>query len=201
MATPENDKQTAKISAASVSTSFLNHLTHTVGRPLEFSTPHEQYRALAHTVRDLVMENWITTVQGYKKPDLRVVTYMSAEYLLGPHLLNDLQALGITKDCDEAMRGLGLDLSALAAQEPEPGLGNGGLGRLAACFMDSLSTLNVPAIGYGLRYEFGIRPRHPGWLAGRTSRHMAAIWKPLGDLCFGCIIRSEVRWENRDLDG
>lgn len=90
MATSTNKNQTTEISDASISTSFLNHLTHTVGRPLEFSTPQEQYRALAHTIRDLVMENWISTVQGYKKPDLRVVAYMSAEYLLGPHLLNDL---------------------------------------------------------------------------------------------------------------
>ncbi len=171
MAKSKSKMQTAEISDASISISFLNHLTHTVGRPLEFSTPQEQYRALAHTVRDLVMENWITTVQGYKRPDLRVVAYMSAEYLLGPHLLNDLQVLGITEDCEKAMHELGLDLSTLAAQEPEPGLGNGGLGRLAACFMDSLSTLNVPAIGYGLRYEFGMfhQDIRDGWQAERAD--------------------------------
>jgi starch phosphorylase len=171
MAKSKKVKQTQEISHASISTSFLNHLTHTVGRPLEFSTPQEQYRALAHVVRDLVMENWITTVQGYKRPDLRVVAYMSAEYLLGPHLLNDLQVLGITKDCEEAMHGLGLDLPTLAGQEPEPGLGNGGLGRLAACFMDSLSTLNVPAIGYGLRYEFGMfhQEIRDGWQVERAD--------------------------------
>ncbi len=144
-------KQSPAISAESIYASFLNHLTHTVGRPLEFSTSFEQYRALAHTIRDLVMENWITTVQGYKRPELRVVSYLSAEFLLGPHLLNDIQNLGVTEECEEAIHSLGLSLSTLASEEPEPGLGNGGLGRLAACFMDSLSTLNVPAIGYGIR--------------------------------------------------
>jgi starch phosphorylase len=171
MAKSNTKKQTPAISDKLISTSFLKHLTDTVGRLLEFSTPKEQYRALAHTVRDLVMDSWISTVQGYRKPDLRVVAYMSAEYLLGPHLLNDLQVLGITEACEKAMRGLGLDLSTLAAQEPEPGLGNGGLGRLAACFMDSLATLNVSAIGYGLRYEFGMfhQEIRDGWQVERAD--------------------------------
>ncbi len=161
-------KQLPEISAESLSAAFLNHLTHTVGRPLEFSTSFEQYCALAHTVRDLVMENWIATVQGYRRPDLRVVAYLSAEYLLGPHLLNDIQNLGMTEECEKAMQRLGLSLSELASEEPEPGLGNGGLGRLAACFMDSLSTLNVPAIGYGIRYEFGMfhQEIRDGWAVG-----------------------------------
>ena len=143
-------------SPEAIAASFRNHLTHTVGRLFETATPLECYHALAHVVRDRMMDQWIETVEGYKQQDARVVSFLSAEYLLGPHLMNALLDLDLTAECAEAMRSLGLDLPTLANQEPEPGLGNGGLGRLAACFLDSLSTLNVPVIGYGLRYEFGI---------------------------------------------
>ncbi len=136
--------------------SFLSHLTHTVGRLLDVSTDTERYHALAHVVRDLVMDDWIRTIQSYRERDVRVVCYLSAEFLLGPHLMNDLLNLGTTENCAKALESIGVNLTALADKEPEPGLGNGGLGRLAACYMDSMSTLGVPAIGYGLRYEFGI---------------------------------------------
>ncbi len=136
--------------------SFLNHLTRTVGRLLDFSTEMERYQALAHVVRDQVMDDWIRTIESYRERDVRVVCYMSAEFLLGPHLMNDLLNLGLTDICREALDSIGVSLDSLANQEPEPGLGNGGLGRLAACYMDSMATLEVPAIGYGLRYEFGI---------------------------------------------
>jgi len=109
---------------------------------------------------------------SYKHRNIRVVAYLSAEYLLGPHLLNDLLNLGLTEECNEAFKELGIDLATVAAQEPEPGLGNGGLGRLAACFMDSLSTLGVPAIGYGLRYEFGMfrQEIRDGWQVERSDK-------------------------------
>ena len=136
--------------------SFLNHLTRTVGRLLDFSTEMERYQALAHVVRDQVMDDWIRTIESYRERDVRVVCYLSAEFLLGPHLMNDLLNLGLTEICREALDSIGVSLESLANQEPEPGLGNGGLGRLAACYMDSMATLEVPAIGYGLRYEFGI---------------------------------------------
>ncbi len=148
--------ETAEISVDSLRSLFLNHLTRTVGRLLDVSTDTERYHAVAHVVRDLVMDDWITTIQSYRERDVRVVCYLSAEFLLGPHLMNDLLNLDVTEKLREALDSVGVSLDAIAEQEPEPGLGNGGLGRLAACYMDSMSTLGVPAIGYGLRYEFGI---------------------------------------------
>ena len=151
---------------------FLSHLTRTVGRLLDVSTDTERYHALAHVVRDQVMDDWIKTIQSYRERDVRVVCYLSAEFLLGPHLMNDLLNLGLTDSCREALTSLGIDLQTLADQEPEPGLGNGGLGRLAACYMDSMSTLGVPAIGYGLRYEFGIfrQELRDGWQVEHSDK-------------------------------
>lgn len=132
----------------------------------------ERYQALAYTVRDLLMEEWIRSVANYRHQDIRVVSYLSAEYLPGPHLLNSLQALSATETCREALQSLQIQLDDLVMEEPEPGLGNGGLGRLAACFMDSLATLHVPAIGYGLRYEFGIfrQEIRDGWQIERSDK-------------------------------
>ena len=146
----------AGTSAEEIAVSFKNHMVHTVGRPLENSTELEKYHGLSAVVRDRLMDQWLETIDSYLKRDVRVVAYLSAEYLLGPHLENDLLNLGLTAETKEALQKLELDLTPIADEEPEPGLGNGGLGRLAACFMDSLSTLDVPVIGYGLRYEFGI---------------------------------------------
>ena len=131
-------------------------MVHTVGRPLQRSTLLEKYHGLAAVVRDRLMDTWLETIERYREHDVRVLAFLSAEYLLGPHLENDLLNVDLTSETEEAVSSLELDLKAIADEEPEPGLGNGGLGRLAACFLDSLSTLDVPVIGYGLRYEFGI---------------------------------------------
>ena len=155
MDTVDNENRTGT-SAEEIAVSFRNHMIHTVGRPLERSTMLEKYHGLAAVVRDRLMDQWLETIHTYRQKDVRVLAFLSAEYLLGPHLENDLLNLGLTSETDEAMRSLGLDLKSIAEEEPEPGLGNGGLGRLAACFLDSLSTLGVPVLGYGLRYEFGI---------------------------------------------
>ena len=120
------------------------------------ATRNDCYLALAHVVRDRLLHRWIYTAQTYFERASRTVIYLSAEYLIGPQLGNNLLALGITEDTRRAMRALDLDLDVLIDAEEEPGLGNGGLGRLAACFMDSLATLDIPTIGYGIRYEFGI---------------------------------------------
>jgi starch phosphorylase len=115
--------------------------------------------ALAYTVRDRLLHRWINTAETYlkeKEHELKLVCYLSAEFLLGPRLGNGLINLGIYDQIRQAMEESGLNLSELLEQEAEPGLGNGGLGRLAACYMDSLSTLEIPAVGYGIRYEFGI---------------------------------------------
>ena len=137
--------------AAALAQSFLDNLFFVQGRPRERATVNDLYMALAHTVRDRLVERWIKTVQNYRAQDARVVCYLSAEFLTGPHLANNLINLGMYDEAEEAMRTLGLDLNLLIEQEEEPGLGNGGLGRLASCFMDSLATLDIPAIGYGIR--------------------------------------------------
>jgi len=135
---------------------FLRHLFYTQGRALEMATPNDLYMALAYTVRNQLLERWLHTVQNYNKPGVRIVSYLSAEFLLGPHLENNLINLEIYDEARDALKDLGLDLREMIDQEAEPGLGNGGLGRLAACYLDSLATLEVPAVGYGIRYEFGI---------------------------------------------
>ncbi|MGC9158701.1 MAG: glycogen/starch/alpha-glucan phosphorylase [Terracidiphilus sp.] len=150
---------------------FLDNLYFVQGRSLERATLNDLYLALAHTVRDRIVERWISTVRNYQAQDVRVVCYLSAEFLTGPNLANNLVNLGIYDAAEAAMRQLGLDLGVLIDQEEEPGLGNGGLGRLASCFMDSLATLDIPAIGYGIRYEYGIFDQQirDGWQVESTD--------------------------------
>jgi starch phosphorylase len=135
---------------------FLDNLLYTQGKFPALSTLHDYYMALAYTVRDRMLQRWISTAETYTRLGSRTVCYFSAEFLLGPHLGNNLINLGIDQQVRQAMRDLGLSYEELLAQEEEPGLGNGGLGRLAACYLDSLATLEIPALGYGIRYEFGI---------------------------------------------
>jgi len=158
--------------------SFLDNLFFVQGRSIERATVNDLYMALAHTVRDRLVERWISTVKNYQAQDVRLVCYLSAEFLTGPHLGNNLINLGIYDETEQAMRQLGLDLSVLIEQEEEPGLGNGGLGRLASCFMDSLATLDIPAIGYGIRYEYGIFDQQirDGWQVESTDK-----WLRLGN--------------------
>ena len=132
----------------------------------------DYYQAVAYTVRDRLMQRWLSTASAMLDTPARIVGYLSAEYLLGPHLGNALLNLGIRSQVEEALADLGQDLGDILNEEPEPGLGNGGLGRLAACFMDSLSTLQIPAFGYGLRYEFGIFEQRivDGWQVERTDK-------------------------------
>jgi len=132
------------------------HLFFSQAKSPSLATQHDHYMALALAVRDRLLQNWVDTAEAYTGSGVRTAAYLSAEYLLGPHLENNLVNLGMRQEAEQACRELGLDLSALIACEPEPGLGNGGLGRLAACFQESLASLELPAIGYGIRYEFGI---------------------------------------------
>jgi len=164
--------------ADALATSFLDNLFFVQGRSRERATLNDLYMALAHTVRDRLVERWIQTVLNYRAQDVRVVCYLSAEFLTGPHLVNNLINLGIYDDAEEAMRKLGLNLHTLIEQEEEPGLGNGGLGRLASCFMDSMATLDIPAIGYGIRYEYGIFDQEirDGWQVETTDK-----WLRLGN--------------------
>jgi starch phosphorylase len=144
------------LSPETIARALLDNLYYVQGRIREVATPHDWYAALAYTVRDRLLKRWTETLHTLLKQDTRVVSYLSAEFLMGPHLGNALVNLGIYEETRQAVAQLGLDLNGLLEQEEEPGLGNGGLGRLAACFLDSLATLEVPAIGYGIRYEFGI---------------------------------------------
>jgi starch phosphorylase len=132
------------------------HLYYSQAKSTTLATLHDHYRALALAVRDRLLQAWVETAETYTRAQVRTAVYLSAEYLLGPHLENNLVNLGIRAEAVQACAQLGLDLDTLLAQEPEPGLGNGGLGRLAACFQESMATLQLPAIGYGIRYEFGI---------------------------------------------
>ncbi len=135
---------------------LMDHLRYTQGTIPEIATLNDKYMALAYTVKDRLLHRWIRTGETYLKGGLRAVSYLSAEFLIGPQLANNLINLGIYEEVRKGAEELGEDWNALLEHEPEPGLGNGGLGRLAACFLDSLATLQIPAIGYGIRYEFGI---------------------------------------------
>ncbi len=142
--------------AQSIQLSFASHLQYSLCKDQYTATQRDLYLALALAARDRLIERWIQTQQGYYKADVKRVYYLSAEYLMGRVLLQNLLNLGIYEETRRAMEELAIDLEALAAEEPDMGLGNGGLGRLAACFLDSLATLEIPAMGYGIRYEFGI---------------------------------------------
>jgi len=152
--------------------SFLDTLFCTLGRVPSSATPHDLYTALALAIRDRVLKLGVQTLETYHKRDVRMVAYLSAEYLPGPHLANNLVNLGIWEQACKAVAELGCDLEFLQQQEEEPGLGNGGLGRLASCFMDSLASLEIPAVGYGLRYEFGIFDQtiRDGWQVEITDK-------------------------------
>ena len=137
------------------------------------ATPNDWYMALAHTIRDRLMDRYIAHLETLTTTEsVKVVAYLSAEFLTGPHLGNSLLSLGLWDEAEQAVSKVGQELTTLLEQEEEPGLGNGGLGRLAACYMDSLATLNVPAIGYGIRYEFGIFDQaiRDGWQIELTDK-------------------------------
>ncbi len=135
---------------------FADHLQFAQGKDEHTATALDRYFSVAYAVRDRLMRRWIETQQTYYRNDAKRIYYLSLEFLMGRALENNLLNLGIYDPMKGALKDLGLDLSDLLAQEPDAGLGNGGLGRLAACFLDSLATLQYPAYGYGIRYEFGI---------------------------------------------
>ncbi len=155
-----------------VKRAFLDNLFSMQGKFPGSATANDYYQALAYTVRDRMLRRWVSTEAVYTEKAARTVAYLSAEFLLGPHLVNNLINLGILDDVRKAISELGLDFEVLVAQEEEPGLGNGGLGRLAACFIDSMATLEIPAIGYGIRYEYGIffQTIVDGWQVEKTDK-------------------------------
>jgi starch phosphorylase len=149
-----------------------HHLFYGQGKFPAVATLHDYYMAVAYAVRDRLLRRWISSARQYFEQRTRTVCYFSAEFLMGPQLGNNLLNLGIGEQVEQAVRELGINLDELIDHEPEPGLGNGGLGRLAACFLDSLATLQIPAIGYGIHYEFGIFEQEirDGWQTERTDK-------------------------------
>lgn len=146
---------------------FADSLFYALGKYESLATKEDFYMALAYTLRDRLLSRWLKTVKTYDEKKVKFVYYLSAEFLMGRHLGNSLINLHLYEKVRQAVEESGLDLNELLEQEPDPGLGNGGLGRLAACFVDSLATLEIPAIGYGIRYEFGIfhQTIQEGWQA------------------------------------
>ncbi len=161
-----------ELSKEALKNAFLDDLFYVQGKFPALATKKDYYMALAFAVRDRMLQRWISTAAVYTKQASRTVAYLSAEFLIGPHLANNLINLGIYDGAKQCMTELGLNFEELLQQEEEPGLGNGGLGRLAACFLDSLATLEVPAVGYGIRYEFGIFHQEivDGWQVEKTDK-------------------------------
>jgi starch phosphorylase len=166
------------LSPAAIRQAFCDNLFFLIGRFPEVATPHDRFMALAYTVRDRLLHHWIRTSETYRQRRSRTVCYLSAEFLLGPQLESNLINLGIREATAQAMQDLGLDLEDILEQEEEPGLGNGGLGRLAACYLDSMATLEIPSIAYGIRYEYGIFDQaiRDGWQVEMTDK-----WLRLGN--------------------
>ncbi|WP_416673998.1 glycogen/starch/alpha-glucan phosphorylase [Egbenema bharatensis] len=150
---------------------LADNLYYIQGKDESFANLYDYYMALAYTVRDRLVHRRIKTAQAYYEKDTKVVYYLSAEFLIGRLLINNLINLGLYEPINQALQESGLSLDSLIEGEEEPGLGNGGLGRLAACFLDSLATLEIPAIGYGIRYEFGIFDQEirDGWQVERPD--------------------------------
>jgi starch phosphorylase len=155
-----------------------DHLHYVLGKPHALATLNDFYLAVASNVRNRLMRIWLASVERFFAQDRKAVCYFSAEFLIGPQLGRNLLNLGMQNTVSEAVKALGLDLKDILEAEREPGLGNGGLGRLAACYMESLASLEIPAIGFGIRYEYGIFEQkfHDGWQIELTDN-----WLRLGN--------------------
>ena len=171
--TVENDR--TGLTPEALKRGFLDNLFYVQGKSPELSSMHDYYMALAYTVRDRMLHHWLSSASTYRENKSRTAVYLSAEFLMGPYLGNNLINLGLYGAVESAMAELGLSLDEIIAQEEEPGLGNGGLGRLAACYLDSMATLEIPSLGYGIRYEFGIfkQELHDGWQVETTDKWLA----------------------------
>jgi glucan phosphorylase len=181
-----SDDERAALNKEALKRAFLEHLFYMQGKFPALATKRDYYLALAYVVRDRLLQRWVSTAAVYTEQRSRTVAYFSAEFLIGPHLGNNLLNLGIHGDVAHAITALGLDFDGLLQQEEEPGLGNGGLGRLAACFLDSMATLEIPALGYGIRFECYLadpvlRESIDLIASGFFSRGETALFRPLID--------------------
>jgi starch phosphorylase len=156
---------------ATLKRAMLDHLSYSLGKGPKNSTDLDRFFALALTIRDRLTYRWAQTQETYSRVDAKRIYYLSAEFLLGRALSNNMHALGLFERGHELLKGAGLELADVLEDEPEPGLGNGGLGRLAACFLDSMATLGYAGYGYGIRYEFGIFEQElkSGWQVERPD--------------------------------
>ena len=136
--------------------SVVDNVKNMFRRTIDEATPQQVFQAVAYAVKDVIIDEWIATHKEYEKKDVKTVYYLSMEFLMGRALGNDIINIGARKEIKEVLDELGFDLNAIEDQEPDPALGNGGLGRLAACFLDSLATLGYPAYGCGIRYRYGM---------------------------------------------
>lgn len=150
----EDDR--TSMSPQGVRRAFLDQLHYAIGKADRNATAYDRFQSLALVARDRLMARWIKTQETYRVNDVKRVYYLSAEFLLGRALGNNLHNLGLHDTASKVMAELGYNLNDLLEQERDAGLGNGGLGRLAACYLDSMATLQLPGYGYGIRYEFGI---------------------------------------------
>lgn len=160
------------LTPAAIERAIMDNLYLVQGRIPRTATRNDWYMALAFTVRDRILHRWMQTIEAYMGNKEKSVSYLSAEFLIGPQLGSNLISLGIYDEVRQAVAQLGQNLDELLEQEGEPGLGNGGLGRLAACFLDSLATLEILGVGYGIRYEFGIfnQEIRDGWQVETTDK-------------------------------
>ncbi|MGE5300899.1 MAG: glycogen/starch/alpha-glucan phosphorylase [Acidobacteriota bacterium] len=168
-----NDNVRSGLSIKALWQDYVENLICVQGRGVpQIATTHDRYMAFAYTVRDRMAFRGAHALHTYWGKDFKVVCYLSAEFLMGPHLGNNLINLGIYDEVRAALGTAGYDMEELLEQEEEPGLGNGGLGRLAACYLESMATLEIPSMGYGIRYEFGIfdQELRGGWQVERTDK-------------------------------
>ena len=133
-----------------------NNVKNLYRKTLEEASQQEVYQAVSNAVKNVIIDQWLATQKTFDKQDPKIVYYMSMEFLMGRALGNNLINLTAYKEVKEALDEIGFDLDVIEDQEPDPALGNGGLGRLAACFLESLSTLGYPAYGCGIRYRYGL---------------------------------------------
>ena len=141
---------------ASIRRSLSNRLIYSMGKDPITATHRDWFHTTAYAVRERLIEGWMETMRSYYRTDAKRVYYLSMEFLTGRLLLNSLSNMGFHEDCREALHELGIELERIRELEMDAALGNGGLGRLAACFLDSMATLSLPCYGYGIRYEYGM---------------------------------------------
>ena len=170
------NRRNVALQPGTLQAALLDRLTRTLGKNPDSATARDIYDALSLAVREELTLRWLATQRRVSNAHVKRVCYFSVEYLPGRSLLNALSSLaqGLLQEARTALRGLGYDLEEIAAQEVDPGLGNGGLGRLAACFLDSLATLQYPAVGYGIRYDYGIFTQIIG--PDGAQREVASSW-------------------------